>query len=66
MSGKSNEEKVEKIREGLISSASKGVAATSVDGLSVSFQNNADRKVALDEAKKAAVKNFPMTFCKWR
>ena len=63
---KSDEKRVEELREAMLQNAVNGVASTSVDGVSVTRQSNADLKIALDEAKKTTVKQFPFCMMKWR
>lgn len=60
------DEQVKQLQSQLINSASDGVQTVSVDGMTVNRMTAADRKIALDEAKKNAVKTFPMAFFKWK
>lgn len=60
------DEQVKQLQSQLINSASDGVQTVSVDGMTVNRMTAADRKIALDEAKKNAVKTFPMVFFKWK
>jgi len=59
-------QRVEKIREEMAAAAQAGVASTSVDGVSVTQMSAADRKIALDEAKKATVDRVPLFFMRWK
>lgn len=60
------DEKVKRLQAEMINSAADGVQSFSVDGQSVQNMTAQDRKLTIDEAKKAALKNFPIAFFKWR
>ena len=60
------QERVAQLEKALADGAASGVQSTSVDGVSVTKMASADRKIALDEAKKAAVKKFPILMKKWK
>lgn len=60
------DEQVKQLQSQLINSASDGVQTVSVDGMTINRQTAADRKIALDEAKKNAVKRLPVFFFKWK
>ena len=60
------QERVAQLEKALSDGAAAGVQATSVDGVSVTKMSSADRKIALDEAKKAAVTKFPLFMTKWK
>lgn len=57
---------VAELQNRLATAARDGVQSQSVDGVSVTRQSNADVKIAVDEAKKAAVDRIPMTICRWK
>ena len=60
------EQQIEQLRNEMVTSAEQGVQSVAVDGMSVNKMSASDKKLALDEAKKAAVKQFPIAFFKWR
>ena len=60
------EEQIEQLRIEMVNTAAAGVQSMSVDGMSVQKMSSSDKKLALDEAKKATVKQFPISFFKWR
>ncbi len=63
---KTPEQRVQELQSAMASDAAGGVNSMSVDGVQVSKQSNADRKIAIDEAKKAAVEKLPIRFLGWR
>lgn len=60
------EEQIEQLRNEMVNSAAAGVQSVSVDGMNVQKMSASDKKLALDEAKNATVKQFPIAFFKWR
>lgn len=60
------EEQIEQLRNEMVNSAAAGVQSVSVDGMNVQKMSASDKKLALDEAKNATVKQFPIAFLKWR
>lgn len=60
------DDQVKQLQDKLINAASDGVQTVSVDGMTINRQTAADRKIALDEAKKNAVKRLPVFFFKWK
>lgn len=60
------EEQIEQLRNEMVNSAAVGVQSVSVDGMNVQKMSASDKKLALDEAKNATVKQFPIAFFKWR
>lgn len=60
------EEQIEQLRNEMVNSAAVGVQSVSVDGMNVQKMSASDKKLALDEAKNATVKQFPISFFKWR
>ena len=59
-------EQIEQLRNEMVNTAAAGVQSMSVDGMSVQKMSSSDKKLALDEAKKATVNQFPISFFKWR
>ena len=57
---------VEQALDAMASAAVSGVQSTSVDGMSVTKMSASDRKVLLDELKKAEIKKFPISFFNWK
>ena len=60
------EQQVEQLRNEMVNSAAAGISSVSVDGMNVQKMSSSDKKLALDEAKKATVNQFPIFFFKWR
>lgn len=60
------EQQVEQLRNEMVNSAAAGISSVSVDGMNVQKMSSSDKKLALDEAKKATVNRFPISFFKWR
>lgn len=60
------EEQIEQLRNEMVTAAEQGVQSVSVDGMNVQKMSASDKKLALDEAKNATVKQFPIAFFKWR
>lgn len=60
------DDQVKQLQDKLINAASDGVQTVSVDGMTINRQTAADRKIALDEAKKNAIKRLPVFFFKWK
>ena len=60
------EEKVKRLQAEMINAAADGVQTVSVDGMTVHNMTANDRKLAIDEAKKASLKKIPIAFFKWR
>ncbi len=60
------EEQIEQLRNEMVNSATDGISSVSVDGMNVQKMSSSDKKLALDEAKKATVNRFPISFLKWR
>ena len=60
------EQQIEQLRNKMVIAAEQGVQSVSVDGMNVQKMSASDKKLALDEAKNATVKQFPIAFFKWR
>lgn len=57
---------VEQALNSMAQAAISGVQSTSVDGMNVTRMSATDRKILLDELKKAEIKRFPISFFNWK
>lgn len=60
------EERVQRLQAEMINAAADGIQTVSVDGMTINNMTANDRKLAIDEAKKASLKKLPILFFKWR